>query len=214
MEYYSDKNSKYYSNETPVIEGEESNFNILEWVFKFLRYWYLFIVALVLALGLAYLKNRSWEPEYYTEAKVIIESSDVDNAYNFMQGFGRGMDYINTNNQLLILGSYDLINRTVQGLPFGVDFYTRGHFRTNSLYGREPISIELKYADPQLYECEFRFIPIDKNNFEIVLEDEFSKELFPDFRIKGQYGVPFENFLMPLLVKVTSLCCHSKSPAL
>ncbi len=196
MEYYSDKNSKYYSNETPVIEGEESNFNILEWVFKFLRYWYLFIVALVLALGLAYLKNRSWEPEYYTEAKVIIESSDVDNAYNFMQGFGRGMDYINTNNQLLILGSYDLINRTVQGLPFGVDFYTRGHFRTNSLYGREPISIELKYADPQLYECEFRFIPIDNNNFEIVLEDEFSKELFPDFRIKGQYGVPFENFLM------------------
>ena len=38
MEYYSDnKNSKYYySNETPVIEEEESNFNILEWVFKFL----------------------------------------------------------------------------------------------------------------------------------------------------------------------------------
>ena len=91
------------------------------------------------------------------------------------QGFSGGMDYINTNNQLLILGSYDLINRTVQDLPFGVDFYTRGHFRTNSLYGREPISIELKYADPQLYECEFRFIPIDNNNFEIVLEDEFSK---------------------------------------
>ena len=196
MEYHSDKNSKYYSNEISVIEEEESSFNILEWIFKFLRYWYLFVVALVLSLGLAYLKNRSWEPEYYTEAKVIIESSNVDNAYNFMQGFGRGMDYINTNNQLLILGSYDLINRTVQDLPFGVDFYTRGHFRTNSLYGREPIAIDLKYADPQLYECEFRFIPIDNNNFEIVLEDEFSKELFPDFRIKGQYGVPFENFLM------------------
>ena len=197
MEYYSDKNSKYYySNETPMIEEEESNFNILEWVFKFLRYWYLFVIAFVIALGLAYLKNRSWMPAYYTEAKVIIESSTADNAYNFMQGFGGGMDYINTNNQLLILGSYDLINRTVQDLPFGVDFYTRGHFRTHNLYGREPIAIHLKYADMQLYGCEFRFIPIDEKNFEIVIEDEFSKELFPEFKIKGQYGVPFENFLM------------------
>lgn len=198
MEYYSDsKNSKYYyGNEVPVIEEEESNFNILEWLFKFLRYWYLFVIAIVVALGLAYLKNRSWMPQYYVEGKVIIESSAADNAYNFMQGFGGGMDYINTNNQLLILGSYDLINRTVQDLPFGVDFYTRGHFRTNSLYGREPIAIELEYADAQLYGREFRFIPIDENSFEIVLEDEFSKELFPDFKIKGQYGVPFENFLM------------------
>ena len=197
MEYYSDKNSKYYySNETPIIEDNEVNVNILEWVFKFLRYWYLFVIALVIAFGLAYLKNRSWMPVYYTEAKVIIESSSADNAYNFMQGFGGGMDYINTNNQLFILGSYDLINRTVQDLPFGVDFYTRGRFRTHSLYGREPIAIDLKYADAQLYGCEFRFIPIDNNNFEIVLEDEFSKELFPEFKIKGQYGVPFENFLM------------------
>ena len=198
MEYYSDnKNSKYYyGNEVPVVEEEESNFNILEWIFKFLRYWYLFVIAIVVALGLAYLKNRSWMPQYYVEGKVIIESSAADNAYNFMQGFGGGMDYINTNNQLLILGSYDLINRTVQDLPFGVDFYTRGHFRTNSLYGREPITIELEYADAQLYGREFRFIPIDDKSFEIVFEDEFSKELFPNFKIEGQYGVPFENFLM------------------
>ena len=197
MDYYSDKNSKYYySNETPIIENSESNFNILEWVFKFLRYWYLFVIALVIAFGLAYLKNRSWMPQYYTEAKVLIESSSADNAYGFMQGFGAGMDYMNTNNQLLILGSYDLINRTVQNLSFGVDFYTRGHFRTHSLYGREPIAINIQYADAQLYGREFRFIPIDNNNFEIVFEDEFSKELFPDFKIKGQYGVPFENFLM------------------
>ena len=197
MDYYSDKNSKYYySNETPIIENSESNFNILEWVFKFLRYWYLFVIALVIAFGLAYLKNRSWMPQYYTEAKVLIESSSADNAYGFMQGFGAGMDYMNTNNQLLILGSYDLINRTVQNLSFGVDFYTRGHFRTHSLYGREPIAINLQYVDAQLYGREFRFIPIDNNNFEIVFEDEFCKELFPDFKIRGQYGVPFENFLM------------------
>ena len=189
MNYYSDKNAKYYSsNENPIIEEEDSNFNILEWVFRFLRYWYVFVVALLISLGVAYLKNRTWMPEYYTEGKVIIESSTADNAYNFMQGFGAGMDYVNTNNQLLILGSYDLINRTVRDLPFGIDFYTRGHFRTHSLYGREPISINLTYADNQLYDCEFRFIPIDDNNFEIVIEDDFSKEMFHEKKKKGSAG--------------------------
>ena len=154
------------------------------------------MIALIVAFGLAYLKNRSWMPRYYTEGKILIESSSSYSAYNFMQGFGAGTDYVNTNNQLLILGSYDLINRTLQDLPFGVDFYTRGRFKTHSLYGREPITIDLKHADAQLYGREFRFIPIDEKNFEIVLEDEFSKELFPNFKIKGQYGVPFENFLM------------------
>ena len=197
MEYYSDKNSKYYLGpEVPMMDEAESDFNIFEWIFKFLRYWYLFVIALVVAIGLAYLKNRSWMPLYNTEAKIIIESSSSVSSYNFMQGFGGGMDYVNTNNQLLILGSYDLVNRTVQNLPFGVDFYTRGHFRTHNLYDREPITIELRYADSQLYGCEFRFVPIDDNNFEIILEDEFSKELFPNFKIKGQYGVPFESFLM------------------
>ena len=195
MEYFSDKNSKYYGGENPIIE-EESDFSIVEWIFRFLRYWYLFVIAIVVALGLAYLKNRSWMPMYNTEAKIIIESSSSTSAYNFMQGFGGNMDYINTNNQLLILGSYDLINRTVKDLPFGVDFYTRGRFKTNSLYGREPIAIELQYIDAQAYSCEFRFIPIDDNYFEIIIEDDFNKELFPDFKIKGQYGVPFENFLL------------------
>ena len=72
MEYYSDKNSKYYGNEAPIIEEEESNFNILEWFFKFLRYWYLFVIAGVIALGLGYLKNRSWMLVYFTECKVFI----------------------------------------------------------------------------------------------------------------------------------------------
>ena len=85
MNYYSDKNLKYYStNEAPIIEEEDSNFNVLEWIFRFLRYWYLIVIALEMALGVAYLKNRTWMPEYYTEGKVIIESSAADNAYNFI----------------------------------------------------------------------------------------------------------------------------------
>ena len=36
-------------------EEENSNFDIMEWVVRILRHWYLFLIAGVIALSLAYL---------------------------------------------------------------------------------------------------------------------------------------------------------------
>ncbi len=198
--YYTDGNDyrQYTPNNTPnpfSIDDDESSFNIMEWVARFLKFWYLFVAAAVVAMGLAYVKNRSWKPEYLTESKIIIESSSSANQYSFMQGFGGGMDLLNTNNQLLILGSYDLINRAASKLPFSIDYYTRGRFKTNSLYAREPINIELTHLSDEAYMCEFRFIPVGENSFEIRLEDEESQEFYPDFLIKAEYGERIENAL-------------------
>ena len=42
-----------------LLEEEASSFDLLEWVFKILRYWYLFLIGLVIALGFAYLNMRA-----------------------------------------------------------------------------------------------------------------------------------------------------------
>ena len=52
---------------------EESGFNLMEWIFAFIHYWYLFVFFVILALSLAFLKNRSWIPTYQTAGKVMIE---------------------------------------------------------------------------------------------------------------------------------------------
>lgn len=196
MEYFDNKNSKYVTpNEPTYIEEEDSSFDLLDWAKRFLYYWYLFVAALIISLAFAYVKNRSWTPQYYTEAKIIIESGTSANAYSFMQGFSGGVDYMHTNNQLLILGSYDLINRVVSDMPLDIDYYTRGRFKTNSLYGREPVKILYKYIADEAYMYEFRFIPIDESSFEIVLEDEISRDMYPNFKIKAKYGDPIENQL-------------------
>lgn len=199
--YNSDSDSKYgygydYTDHQPATPSNQTNdINVLVWLARFAKVWYLFVITVVGALCFGYLANRSWQPLYNTEGKIIIESSANSGSYNFMQGFSAGHDYINSNNQLLILGSYDLINRTVKKLPFGIDFYTRGRFRTLNMYGREPIVINLNHLAPEAYGCEFRFIPVSDTDFEIHLEDEYSREIYPNFIIKGSYGVPFENFL-------------------
>lgn len=176
----------------PMFDDEDaSSFNLMEWVIRFLRNWYLFVAGVIIALGIAYFQNRSWVPQYVTETKIVIEDNSA-NQYNFMQGFGVNNSYRNSNNQLLLLGSYDLIRQTLNKLPLGVDYYTRGRFKTNSLYGREPIDIELAYLDERAYGYEFECHIIDEASFTLTADRESDKPIV----IKGKFGVPFEHSLL------------------
>ena len=101
-------------------EEEKSNFDIMEWVLRIIRHWYLFVIAGVIAFSLAYLKNKSVIERYLTTGTMIIQESGGGGygAQSLMHGFGVEAGYKNVNNQLIIMGSYDLIRRTVDSLPF------------------------------------------------------------------------------------------------
>ena len=106
--------------QVPLIEEESSGIDILEWVFRILHHWYLFAIAAIIAFSLAYLKNRKVMETYLTTGTMIIQESSGGGYGNsaLMQGFGMEAGYRNVNNKLIILGSYDLISRTVDSLPF------------------------------------------------------------------------------------------------
>ena len=91
-----DNNNQYYNNaagnnayyygtpqyyqQDPQQDGEEEgalSFNPIEWLFTFLHYWYLFVIAMAIALGLAMLKNRRWIPTYYSQGTIVIKESSA-----------------------------------------------------------------------------------------------------------------------------------------
>ncbi|MFI3296005.1 MAG: polysaccharide biosynthesis tyrosine autokinase [bacterium] len=178
------------------LDKEGDSINIMEWVMRFLSYWYLFVIACVIMIGLAIVKNLSWMPNYFTESKVVIQTN-TSSDFNFMSGFGSGP----TNNELLILSSYDLVNKTVSELPFDVDYYYQDFFKTKNLYGSEPIRIISNYISQDAYLCEFKFTPLDSRSFEISIVNDFGKEFYPDFKIAGNYGVPIENSLFSITIE-------------
>ena len=177
----------------PVHSQPQMSFNILDWVLKFLRYWWLFIITVVIAFGIAYVYNKSWQPSYVNEAKIMIDNSSTSQSFSFMQGFNGGSDFMYSNNQLLILGSFDLIDRTLQQLPFTIDYYTKGRFRNESLYSAPPIQLIYSELQDMAYGREFHFIPLDEDHFVIELSDKGSKQQFPDFKIEGTYGSQIRN---------------------
>ena len=206
--YYSGAGG-YYAGATPPMMPQKKQdgqaIDIKEWTVRFLGYWYLFVIGVFVAFCVGYVMNRSWMPEYTTESKVIIEESQKSSGINFMQGFMGGMDYTNANNQLLVLGSYKLINRTIKKLPFEISYFQRGHFQTYSLYGREPVCIVLNEISPDAYRFTYRFHPIDANTYQISLEKEGDKETkaFADsFKpIKATYGNEISCVLFSMTVQ-------------
>ena len=160
--YYQGGNQQYYQQDPQQQNDDDDNsmnFNPLEWLFTFLHYWYLFVIALVIALGLAMLKNRRWIPTYYSQGTIVIKESATygSSASALMSGFGVDAGYKNVNNQMIMLGSYDLMSRVVDSLPFlDVEYITQGRFKTRQLYRQTPILVEATRIDPRAYEILYQ----------------------------------------------------------
>lgn len=197
-------NYGYGDGKAPAAPAKDgTGFSIKEWAYRFLGYWYLFVICIVLALCLAFIKNRSWMPAYTTECKILVDENT--NGLNFMQNFAGGMDYASVNNQLLIIGSYNVIGRAIDKLPLSVDYFNRGRFKTASLYGREPIRIIQNELAGEAYSFVYRFHPVNTTTFEISIEDVNNKQ-FDNFArnfkpIRAHYGERIDCALFSMVVE-------------
>ena len=160
--------------QAPLIEEDSSGIDIIEWVFRILHHWYLFVIAGIIAFSLAYLKNRKVMETYLTTGTMIIQESSGGGygSSALMQGFGMEAGYRNVNNQLIILGSYDLISRTVDSLPFmNVEYITKGRFKTRNIYRNTPIIVEYSYLDPMAYNFLYKCTVQEDGSLVISVED-------------------------------------------
>ncbi|MEA4935048.1 MAG: polysaccharide biosynthesis tyrosine autokinase [Paludibacter sp.] len=174
-------------------QDEESSFNIMEWVTLFVSHWYLFAIGLAVALSLSYLQNRKWLAEYKTIGTVIIDESrsTINSAQVLMQGFGIQESYRNVSNQIIMIGSNDLLGRVVDSLPnLKLEYISKGRFKTRNLYDWAPIVIQTDYLSPDVYELLFKITITSKGDVTITEEgDNLSKS----FVVHGKVGQPIQH---------------------
>jgi len=186
--------------EKPFNDEEESGFDIMEWVSYFLHHWYLFVTGIILSLGLAYLDNRAWLPTFQTAGTVMIEENRAaaNGSQALMQGFGVQSGYKNVNNQVIMLGSYDLVCKVVDSIPFlKVDYISKGSFITRNLYRTSPIVIQSDYVAPEAYNLLFKIKLRTNGTYTITVEDN---KLYSNFLLEGIYGQPVQHNLFFITV--------------
>ncbi len=191
-QYGNNQYNSYNNFQDPNSDDEESNFNILEWVFKVLHYWYLFVIAIAIAFSIAYLKNRRWLPSYYSQGTVIIK--ETGGAYGgansaLMQGFGVDAGYKNVQNQLIMLRSYDLMCRTIDSLPFlQTEYITQGRFKTRNIYHNTPFTVDPIKVTESTYGMLFQVDFHEDGTFTLSSTDEEKT-----YAIRAHYGEVIEN---------------------
>ncbi len=199
---YKSVENSYLSDYSAATKTNVNNFDIVSWIFKILKYWYLFLIVFIISFGLAYLKNKAWVPVYKTTSTVLIEE-------NNRQGFGNDFSYNqmnqgirNMNNQMIMYGSYDFIRRTVARLNLTNEVYLRHRFKDVVLYKKSPIVIESNYISDQVYGLEFEIRGIDEHSYEIIFHAE---DDMPGFKIKGRYGESIQHALFFATINKTNM---------
>ncbi len=139
---------------------EEDSIDLKVLIIKILSYWYLFVIGVVVALALGYLYIRYTPSIYQTSASVFIKEDKMGIDPTSMMTGLTFKSNINIENEIGILQSFSLRERTIKELEFfNVSYYIKGRVATRELYKDAPFNVELDYDTLQVvgnkYEIEF-----------------------------------------------------------
>jgi uncharacterized protein involved in exopolysaccharide biosynthesis len=123
------------------LETEEDNFDLIEVLLKYLRYWPWFLLALILGVFSGYLFMRYAPVIYYSEAKIKILKESEENVLELAGGsFYRGSG-VNLSNEIQVLKSYRLLKQVVEELNLDIGYYEVGNIKTRQIW-RGPFTVE------------------------------------------------------------------------
>jgi capsular exopolysaccharide synthesis family protein len=126
-----------------------------------IRFWYLIIISLVLALAIAFYKNRYTQKVYPVSASIIIREMQETGGAELLYKNALIDPYRNYLNEPYIIRSYPLVEKVVNDLNFNTTFYREGYFMTTEAYEYMPVSAA--WCDPQ---------DSRQGNFIFTLKDE------------------------------------------
>lgn len=131
-----------------------------------LRFWYVIVLAVGLALAFASYKNRYTQRTYSIASSIVIREVQEASGAEFIYKNVLIDQYRNYLNEPYIIRSYPLIEQVVKNLNFHVSFYREGYFMTTEAY--EYIPVRAEWCDPnEVKTGQFVFILKDETHYSL-----------------------------------------------
>lgn len=178
-----DKGTKEtYKEIDPYFEEVKSkttfSFDFVLWFYRILKYWYLFIISVVVCLSIAYYKNQSWVPYYTVGATLMLNSTGNESVVS--RAVSTSPFLSNVQNQQIILSSREMVEKTVEKMSKSmyVDYFTQDRFKTTNLYNSKPVEIEIIELKDEAYKFVYNISYIDDNSCKIFFEGDETRPAF------------------------------------
>lgn len=157
-----------------IYEIKEEQVDIKAIFRKILSNWKLILASLVVMFFVAFLFNRYSEKIYETQVTILIQdekNSSID--IQSMIGFGMGNTVQNLQNQIGILQSRTIVEKTVKALDFKISYYGEGRVINNEEYKNTPFIVVLDtFALQPASNIKFFVSGINGDEFLLEVEGE------------------------------------------
>jgi tyrosine-protein kinase Etk/Wzc len=149
-----------YSSE----EDQNEDFNLRDTLERYLDQWQWFVLAVCLSITVAYIYLRYTTPQYQASTTILVKDEKKGGMLSELSAFadmgiGSGMKS-NVDNEIEILKSRTLVERTVLKLGLNVVMIQKGNIISSEKYMDSPIQVNFIntkagfYLDPMLFHFE------------------------------------------------------------
>jgi len=164
-------------NQNINIEEENEFRKITNLILKNYR---LFIISVFTALVIAFSINRYSIPTYSVSSSILIKGSNPQpggggstsgnqNDFIYSNLFGSNQNF---QNELWIMKSYPVIEKTVRNLDLSVTYYYKGRFNFYEAYKNAPFKVSFLPTHPQPLDIKFTITFLGADSFNITAESK------------------------------------------
>lgn len=159
------------TNYKPQQSTDEQSIDIKQLIYICLSHWYLFVIFVVLALAVGFVINRYKPSVYQTSGTVLIKSDQTFDPTSLMTNLNTGKS--NVENEIAILRSYSLAERTIKKMNLEVTYSEKGRVSTVELYKTAPFTVEFDRSVPQAVGLTYEITGFNSETFSLHGTSEF-----------------------------------------
>ncbi len=161
-----------------ILEKDSINLSLL--FFKIKKKWYWFALFIPLFVGSGYFYAKSLDKVYGFRSVLLLSpkrtgAARPDELLNVSEGINRN---VNTNDEIGVITSYDMISRTIEELDFGISLYNGKEEKKQEIYPNNIFDIRLDSSQLQMTSVPIYVKVISKNEVEISANGSEEKEVF------------------------------------
>ena len=164
---------------------EQSDFSLKNFLIRYLRYWYLFAISIVLGFFIAKYYNWYKTPVYAVTAKLLVKDDSGGKDRLLRQMDVEAADK-NIENEIEIFRSHNLLAKALDRLDFDVSYYLIGNVKVSEVYTDCPFKISIDKLEFSAYSQPFFVDIIDSTSFVFHYEKNSEAK-----QINGVFGESF-----------------------
>lgn len=135
-------------------------------IYRALRFWYIIVLSLMVALAFAFFKTRYATKVYPITASILIKEKEQMAEGRLLYNNPLVSGFRNYLNEIYLIRSYPLIKKTLTELNFGVAFYKEGNVLITESYHSPFNARIIGRSDNSAFESYFKVL--NEKQFEIA----------------------------------------------